>query len=279
MVGRAVITGCHHEGDRVVGCDRQDLDIADYQQVQRVLQENQPDFVINCAAWTDVDGCESDPARAETANAVGPENLSRASRSIGAGFITISTDYVFDGNKEGFYTQRDDPNPLSVYAHSKLAGERRAQLAFARTIVVRTGFIFGPGGRNFLSKFIAMAQSGAPLKAIYDSAGTPTYALDLARRLRELADIDLPGVYHIVNADGGATYKEIVEAGLADAGIETSVVPVSMYSLNRPAARPRNSSLRCLLSEKIGLGPMRSWRDAMSDFARSQVQKEVTRAS
>lgn len=279
MVGQAVTSVCREEGDQVLPFDRANLDIANAGQVQQVLGENQPDFVINCAAWTDVDGCESDPSRAEAANAFGPENLARATRSIGAGLITISTDYVFDGRKEGFYTQRDDPNPLGVYAHSKLAGERRAQLAYARTIVVRSGFIFGPGGRNFLSKFLSIAQSGKRLQAIYDSSGTPTYALDLAKRIRGLASIDLPGIYHVVNAGGGATYQEIVEAGLADAGLEASVESVSMDSLNRPALRPRNSCLSCLLSEKIGLKPLPMWRDAMSHFARSQQQAEVTRAS
>ena len=166
MVGRALVNVCRNCGDQTLVFDRQALDIANEHQVRQILDENQPDYVINCAAWTDVDGCESDPARARSANATGPENLARASRGIGAGFITISTDYVFDGNKEGFYTQRDDPNPQSVYAESKLAGERQAQLAYARSIIVRTGFIFGPGGRNFLSKFLSLAQAGKPLQAI-----------------------------------------------------------------------------------------------------------------
>ena len=272
MVGRSLANVCRNLGDQTLVFDRQALDIANEQQVQQVLNENRPDYVINCAAWTDVDGCESDPARAKSANATGPENLARASRSVGAGFITISTDYVFDGTKEGFYTQRDDPNPQSVYAESKLAGERQAQLVYARTIVVRTGFIFGPGGRNFLSKFLSLARAGKPLQAIYDSTGTPTYALDLAMRLRELATIDLPGIYHVVNAGKGATYKEIIESGLADAGVEALVEEVSMYSLKRPAARPKNSRLSCLLSEKIGLKPLPSWQDAMRDFVVSEAQ-------
>lgn len=279
MVGRSLANVCRNLGDQTLVFDRQTLDIANEQQVQQILNESQPDYVINCAAWTDVDGCESDPARAKSANATGPENLARASRSVGAGFITISTDYVFDGNKEGFYTQRDDPNPQSVYAESKLAGERQTQLTYARTIVVRTGFIFGPGGRNFLSRFLSLAKAGKPLQAIYDSTGTPTYALDLAMRLRELATIDLPGIYHVVNAGNGATYKEIIESGLADAGVEASVEAVSMYSLKRPAARPKNSRLRCLLSERIGLKPLPSWQDAMKDFVVSEVQTGAISAS
>jgi len=279
MVGRAVIDVCRESGDHLVAYDRKQLDIANRPQVEDVLRKDRPEFVINCAAWTDVDGCEFDPARAHSARAFGPENLARACRAIEAGFITISTDYVFDGRKQGFYTQRDDPNPQSIYAESKLAGERRAQMTYARTIVVRSGFIFGPGGRNFLSKFLSLAQAGKPLQAIYDSTGTPTYALDLAARLRELAQTDLPGVYHVVNAGDGATYKEIVEVGLADAGIPAAVEAVSMHDLKRPATRPQNSCLSCLLSDKIGLKPLRSWRDALNHYVLSQLRAEVSGAS
>src|SRR5436853_5066632 len=151
MVGQAVSQYCESSGDQVLSYDRQSLNIAHGVLVEAILEQEHPDAVINCAAWTDVDGCEFDPARAYAVNATGPENLARASRQVGAVLVTISTDYVFDGQKEGFYTQRDDPNPTSHYGRAKLAGERRAQLAYARTIVVRSGFIYGPGGRNFLS--------------------------------------------------------------------------------------------------------------------------------
>ena len=271
MVGRAVSHECEESGDEVLRYDHEILDIADAARVSAEVTAQGPDVVINCAAWTDVDGCEADPARAVAANANGPENLALASRKVGAGLITISTDYVFDGAKEGFYTQRDDPNPLSVYARSKLEGEHRAQLSYARSIIVRTGFIFGPGGRNYLSTFVSRARLGEPLKAIFDSAGTPTYALDLAKSLRELALLDLPGIYHVVNSGPGATYREIVEVGLADAGVSAVVEPIATCSLSRPAARPQNCRLRCLFSEKVGLSPIRFWRNALNDFVRSQL--------
>jgi dTDP-4-dehydrorhamnose reductase len=240
------------------------------------LAQRRPDFVINCAAWTDVDGCESDPKRAFSANADGPENLATSCRAIDAGLVTVSTDYVFDGKKEGFYTQRDDPNPQSVYAKSKLDGERRAQNACARTTVVRTGFVFGPGGKNFLSVILEMARKGELLKAITDSTGTPTYALDLAERMREVALRDLPGIYHVVSAGEGTTYETFVRATLEEANIQADVETVLTDSLKRPAPRPKNSRLRCLLSPEIGLSPMRSWRDALSHFVAQQSRAEVS---
>jgi dTDP-4-dehydrorhamnose reductase len=170
--------------------------------------------------------------------------------------------------KVGFYTQRDDPNPLSVYGKSKLEGERRAQTACSRTTIVRTGWIFGPGGTNFLSRVIELSERGMRLNAISDSWGTPTYAADLAKRLRELADLDLPGFYHVVNAGDGSTYYDFARESLEQAGLDPSIVaPISAATLTRPAPRPRNSRLRCLLSEALGLEPMRSWKQCLTEFA------------
>src|SRR5947207_15778517 len=160
LVGRAVVSHCSTQGERILAFDRGGLDIADESKVDAVFDRERPDVIINCGAWTDVDGCELEPERAQNINARGPELLALACRRIGALLITISTDYVFDGEKDGFYTQRDQPNPLSKYAMSKLAGEQRAQQAWARTIVVRSGYIFGEGGTNFLSTFLARTQSG-----------------------------------------------------------------------------------------------------------------------
>jgi dTDP-4-dehydrorhamnose reductase len=280
MVGQAVSQYCESSGDEVLSYDRQSLNIADGVMVEAILEKDRPDAVINCAAWTDVDGCEFDPARAHAVNATGPENLANASRRVGAVLVTISTDYVFDGKKEGFYTQRDAPNPESVYGVSKLAGERRAQQAHARTIVVRTGFVFGPGGKNFLSTVLDRARRGEQLRAISDAYGTPTYSRHLAMRLRELAQMDLPGFFHVVNAGEGASYEEFARAALKTAEYPpVSIETVTMGSLERPAPRPKNSRLKCLLSEAIGLEPLPSWLEALRDFAAVDTDKEIAASS
>lgn len=268
MVGKAVTQICEEAGDRVSALDRRHLDITDSQQTRQALESLRPDVVINCAAWTDVDGCEHDHVRARQVNAIGPENLARAAEQVNAGLVTISTDYVFDGLKDGFYTQQDTPNPESVYAQAKLEGEKRAQLANTRCMVVRTGFIFGKSGRNFLSTVIDRARNGERVKAIRDSWGTPTYALDLAVQLRNLALLNHPGVYHIVNSGEGASYEEFTRVALEAAGLsDVEVEAISVESLRRPAPRPRNSRLRCLISLKAGLPPMRIWQVAVRDFA------------
>ena len=267
MVGRSVTEHCRSCGDQVFPYDHRGLDISDADLVEHEIASVKPDTVINCAAWTDVDGCERDPDRALAANAEGPENLARASRQAGAVFVTISTDYVFDGEKEGFYTQRDDPNPQSIYGKAKLAGERRAQLASARTIVVRSGFIYGPGGRNFLSTAAERLRRGEQVGAIADAWGTPTYSVHLASQLRNLAQLDLPGTYHIVNSGEGSSYEEFVRLILQELGSDPSLAQsVLSNTLNRPAPRPRNSRLQCLFSEAIGLSPLPPWRAAVREF-------------
>lgn len=268
MVGRAVVEHCKARGDEVAAHDHNSLDITDKDAVARAFKRSSPGAVINCAAWTDVDGCESDHERAFAVNAHAVETLALSSRRAGAVFVTISTDYVFDGTKEDFYTQRDDPNPESVYGAAKLEGERRAQAASARTVVVRSGWIFGRWGTNFLSTIIERARRGEPLKAISDSYGTPTYASDLAARLRELALLDIPGVYHVVNDGAGVSYEEFTRAALKAAGCaEVVVEAVLMDTLRRPAPRPRNSRLRCLLSDGLKLPALPHWERALKVFA------------
>ena len=267
MVGRAVSDHCRSIGDLVLSYDHQALNIGDPDCVVHTLESDKPEVVINCAAWTDVDGCEFDKERAHMANARGPEVLALACRQLGALLITISTDYVFDGEKDGFYTQRDQPNPLGVYGASKLDGERRAQTAWARTIIVRSGYIFGAGGTNFLSTVVERARRREHLKAINDSFGTPTYAPHLAQRLRRLAELDLPGVFHIVSAGEGVSFDTFARTALDIGGLDDELLEsVSLASLNRPAPRPRNSRLSCLLSAAVGLDPMPLWTDALHDF-------------
>lgn len=267
MLGSALVAHCAAQGGDVAGFDHNTLDITDKSKLDIAVERERPDALINCAAWTDVDGCEVDRERADKVNALGPELLALACRRIGAQLITISTDYVFDGEKEGFYTQRDHPNPQSVYGASKLDGERRAQIAWADTLVVRSGYLFGSGGTNFLSTVVARARGGEQLRAISDSFGTPTYAAHLARQLFRLSQIDIPGIYHVVNAGEGTSFEGFARYALKAAGLNDDLLQgVTLGSLKRPAPRPRNSRLRCVLSAAIGLNPLPFWQDAVREL-------------
>lgn len=268
MVAKATIDYCNSIGDEVLALTRQELDISERQTVFDLFEREKPEAVLNCAAYTNVDGAEENEKLCYKANAIGVENLALASKQQNAAFVTISTDYVFDGKKPGFYTQRDTPNPLeSVYSKSKFEGELRARNAYARSIIVRSGWIFGEGGTNFLSVLDKLLAEGKAIKAIEDSFGTPTYAGDLARRLRELAELDLPCVYHVTNTGEGTSYKGFAEKVCEIKNIDANLLEgVSNDSLKRLAPRPANSKLRCLFSKNLGLSPLQNWEKALSEF-------------
>ncbi|MBA3599795.1 MAG: dTDP-4-dehydrorhamnose reductase [Acidobacteria bacterium] len=267
MVAKAAIDYCQSIGDQVVALTRQELDITDAEQVEATLLREKFEAIINCAAYTDVDGAETNQEICYRTNAVAVENLALASRKIDAAFVTISTDYVFDGAKKDFYTQRDTPNPQGVYAQSKLEGEILARNAYARSIIVRSGWIYGAGGTNFLSVIDKLLAEGKSIKAISDSYGTPTASKDLASRLRELAELDLPAVYHATNAGSGTSYFGFAKKICEIKGFDRNLVEsVSVNDLKRPAPRPVSSKLACLFGEKLGLSPLRNWEKALEEF-------------
>lgn len=270
MVARALAKHCRSIGDDVTALSRAEFDISNAETASAIIADARPDAVINCAAFTNVDGAESAETECYAANAFGVENLAIACRNADSGFVTISTDYVFDGTNTGFYTQRDTPAPQGVYGRSKLEGEIRARNAYARSIVVRSGWIYGSGGTNFLSVMHKLLSEGRNIKAISDSYGTPTFAGDLAERLRELAELDLPGIFHATNSGSGTTYFGFAEEVCRIGGFDVNLVEnVLSDSLTRPAPRPKSSKLACLFSERLGLNPMPEWRTALAGFTAS----------
>lgn len=267
MVARATAAYCRLLGDEVFALTRAELDISDQFQVFELFERERFAAVINCAAYTDVDGSETNENECFAANVAGVENLAHAAKKIDCALVTISTDYVFDGTKSGFYTQRDTPNPQGVYAQAKFLGENLAHRAYARTIIVRSGWIYGHGGTNFLSVMHNLLAAGKSIKAIHDSYGTPTFADDLARRLRELAGLDLPCIYHVTNAGDGTSYAGFAEKVCEIAGFDRRLLePAAAATLKRPAPRPASSKLACLFSERLGLAPLPHWEDALRRF-------------
>jgi len=270
MVARAVARHSILIGDHVMALDRSGLDITDRSAIDLVLYSAKPEAVINCAAYTDVDGAESEGDRCYAANTLAVRDLAEACGRSGARFVTISSDYVFDGRKEGFYTESDEPNPLGVYGKSKLEGERLALSANPASVVVRSGWIYGHGGKNFLSVMHRLLSDGKAIKAIGDSYGTPTYADDLAARLRDLAGLEVSGVIHVTNGGKGTSYLGFAEAVCEAGGFERSLLdPVSSDQLKRPAPRPQNSRLASERGREVPSGPLPDWRDALSRFLSS----------
>ncbi|MBK9162982.1 MAG: dTDP-4-dehydrorhamnose reductase [Acidobacteria bacterium] len=266
MVARAAREYCESIGDEVHAFARAELDIADADAVRQTIERLRPDAILNCAAFTDVDGAEAQVEACYAANVEGVRNLARSAADFDARFVTISTDYVFSGEKEGLYTEDDLPEPKGVYAVSKFEGELAAAEANPEAVVVRSGWIYGRGGTNFLSVMHRLLGEGKAIKAISDSYGTPTYAGDLARRMRELAASDFTGVIHVTNAGEGTSYsgfaKKLAELGGFDASL---IEDVSGETLKRPAPRPKSSKLGSVREVK-SLGALPDWEDALKRF-------------
>lgn len=259
---------------RVVALTHQELDITRERDVMSTVERERPDYVINCVATADVDRCEREPDWAYAVNAEGPRLLARACREAGAELVHVSTDYVFDGSKAGFYTQQDEPNPISVYGESKLAGEQAVRQELERSYVVRTSWLFGHGGKNFGSRVIDYARGGGRLMGVTDQTSIPTYAPDLARRIVEIIGLGANELYQVTST-GVTSWYDFALAALVLAGLgETHIEPVTRASLSQQAPRPMNSAMRCLASEKLGLEPLRHWREALEDFVGELKKRE-----
>jgi dTDP-4-dehydrorhamnose reductase len=270
LLGRNMTDRLLHSGWRVVALTHPELDITGEDDVRRSVESARPDFVINCVATADVDRCEREPDWAFAVNESGPRFLARACRESGAEMIHVSTDYVFDGSKPGFYTQEDEPNPISVYGKSKLAGEFAVREEAEKFYIIRTSWLFGTGGKNFGSRVIEYARNGSPLKGVNDQTSIPTYAPDAAARIQQIIERGAHGLYHVTST-GVATWYEFAKVALELAGHgDVPITEVRRAELNQLAPRPHNSAMRCLVSEKLGLAPMRHWRDTLSEFVREQ---------
>jgi dTDP-4-dehydrorhamnose reductase len=247
----------------VVELDRSGCDLADRHSVEQAVAASGPAAVINCAAWTDVDGCEGDPARAVLVNALGVRHLAVACARSGAHLVHVSTDYVFPGDKAGPYDEWDEPGPRSVYGRSKLGGEREVARHAGSWAIARTSWVFGRRGRNFVDTIVGRAREGAPLRVVDDQRGCPTYAPDLAGALARLAVERRPGLFHVTN-QGACTWHELATAALELAGLDPTVVgTMTTAELGRPAPRPANSVLSGAAWTAAGLPPLRCWRDAL----------------
>lgn len=230
------------ESDDVVACDHAALDVADRDAVLQAIPTVGPDAVVHAAAWTDVDGCESDPDRAMAVNALGTRHVAEAARKAGAWLCHVSTDYVFDGRAERPYLEWDRPNPLSAYGRSKLGGELEVG---PDATVVRTSWVAGRHGRNFVKTILRRASAGDPLVVIDDQWGCPTFTAELAGMIRRLVAERRPGLHHVTN-QGVTTWYQLAREVVTAAGIDPAVVsPVAAADLRpaRPAPRPRWSVL------------------------------------
>ena len=267
MLGRDLqpILSDRHE---VIGRDLHDLDITDPVRTEEEIRLLRPEVVINTAAFTDVDGCESQRGRAFSINAEGAGHVAHACRKAGAHLIHLSTDYVFDGTSQVPYSEETPPNPINVYGESKLQGEEAVQEAGENHLILRTAWLYGKHGKNFVDTILRLASQQEELRVVDDQQGSPTFTRDLSRAIAQLLDKEVRGILNVTNSGSCSWFqfaKKIVEARPI-AGRKIRVVPISSSELNRPARRPSNSLLDCSRFQKLTGDKMRPWGDALRDY-------------
>lgn len=272
---RVLVTGAHGQlgrdltshltDDEVHATDLAHLDISDRAAVTGLVRELRPEWVINVAAFNDVDGAESAQAQAFAINAVGPGNLADSAAAIGAGIVHISSDFVFDGTKGSPYNENDRPNPLSVYGRSKYEGDLRVLNSKASAIVLRTAWLYGIHGKNFVKAILERAKVGTPLEVVSDQIGSPTYTRDLAAAISGVIRTPARGLFHVTNA-GACSRFELAKA-IVRGAIE--VRPITTAASGRRASRPANAPLTSVRWEAAGLMPLRPWQAALNDFLAS----------
>jgi dTDP-4-dehydrorhamnose reductase len=249
-------------GFEVEALDHVGLDVSDRRQVSGMLARLHPDWIVNCAAFTDVDGAERDQDAAFAVNAAAPGYLAEAAARTGAAILHVSTDYVFDGRKGAAYDETDFPKPLSVYGRTKLEGEERVLAWGARACVLRTAWLYGRGGDNFVKAILAAARRGGPLRVVADQVGSPTSTTDLAGAIDLLLRRPAFGLFHVVNQGAVSRYDQ----ARAIVGDAVEVIPISSAQAGRAAPRPANSALISVRWQAAGFPALRPWRDALSEF-------------
>jgi len=250
----------------VVALGRAELDITDAAACAARLDEIRPDVVLNAAAATNVDACESAEAEAMRVNGEGPGNLAEACRARRLLLVHYSTDYVFDGLKPEPYVEDDPPSPQGVYARSKLLGETRVRERAPEHLVLRISWVFGAGGRNFVRTIVGAARTGPALRVVDDQRGSPSYTRDLALQTRRMVEAGCRGLYHVTNS-GACTWYELAVQSIAWAGITgVEVTPVTTGEFPRPAPRPANSVLANARLAREGWPLLRPWSDAAREY-------------
>ncbi|MGI8460107.1 MAG: dTDP-4-dehydrorhamnose reductase [Solirubrobacterales bacterium] len=262
MLGSDLVPALDQRGHDVVALTRRDLDILDRAAVERAISAHRPDTVINCAAWTDVDGAEAVEAEASKLNDEAAAMLAAAAHGAGAKFAFISTDYVFDGKRGAPYVESDPTNPLQAYGRSKLGGETSVAVANPRSFVVRSSWLFGRNGRNFVETMLALGDSEPEVLVVSDQVGCPTYTVHLAAALAALVEGEDFGVRHVAGG-GECSWFEFAQEIFDQSGSRTRVMAGTTEMLARPARRPAYSVLRSERGDPIELPP---WRESLAEY-------------
>lgn len=273
MLGHALVAALPQQ-HTVTGVDLPDFDIANLSALKSAVSSHHPDLVINAAGYTDVDGCETNPEQAFAVNSSGPRNLAAVCGEQGIPLVHISTDYIFDGTSSEPYKESDSPNPQSIYGKSKLLGEQHVRELTNKHYIIRTSWLFGGHGKNFVATMLRLAAERDEIGVVNDQVGSPTYTCDLAKAILELIMEPAYGTYHITNSGACSWYEFTLEI-FRQAGIkDVKVKPITTEEINRPAPRPKYSVLDNRMWRLAGKRPLRHYREALRDYLKSLAKEE-----
>jgi dTDP-4-dehydrorhamnose reductase len=272
MLGRDVMLAAGNAGHDVVGFGHTELDIVDAAAVEKRFDLARPDVVINCAAWTDVDGAEEAEEAAFAVNGTGAGNVAGAAAKIGASVVYISSDYIFDGAKGAPYVETDQPAPISAYGRTKLAGEEATAAANKRHFIVRSSWLFGIGGGNFVETMLRLADTQNEVLVVRDQVGSPTYTWHLAHGLVRLIEGIEFGTHHMAAA-GHCSWYEFAREIFEQAKVECKVLSGTTEMMGRPAPRP---ALSALISGRRHAIELPTWQDGLAGYlAQRKTEREA----
>ena len=251
----------------VAGIDIEDADISRLEETREVIREKRPEFIVHCAAYTNVDGCEVEVDLSYRVNAIGTRNVALCATELDVPLLYISTDFVFNGRKRSPYREYDHPDPINEYGYGKLAGEFFVRHLHGKFYIIRTAWLYGSRGKNFVDTVLKIAGREGKLRVVNDQFGSPTYTRDLSEKLAELiAKESGYGIYHITNS-GSCSWCDFARRILVTAGLRDVILgPITSEELERAARRPPNSVLENRALKQEGLEPLRPWEEALSEY-------------
>lgn len=262
MLGQALVHQWHV--DEVIGLGSSDADLRNPDQVGAAVEAAKPDWIVLAAAYTDVDGCEINPTLASSINTQGAVNVAKAAAHFGAKLLFVSTDYVFDGKKTAPYETTDPRNPINAYGRSKADAEHKILSVLPECCIVRTSWLFGPGGKSFPDTILKLAETRPEIKVVNDQRGSPTYTRDLAEAIVKLCHAEARGIVHCTNSRD-CTWFDFATEILRQAGKTTRVRSTSSDEFVRPAERPKFSVLSPVSLDAYGI-VMRPWQDTLPEY-------------
>jgi dTDP-4-dehydrorhamnose reductase len=273
QLGKELVGIFTNEGFETYGYTRNQLDITNQKQVQEILYKIKPDIILHSAAFTKVDLAELEPEKAYAINAYGTRNIAVASQELKSKLVYLSTDYVFDGSGTEPYNEFSITSPLSVYGKSKLAGEEIVKAMHSKYFIVRTSWVFGKYGSNFVKTMMQLGKERTEISVVEDQIGSPTYTFDLARCILELVHTKKYGIYHITNS-GQCSWYEFAKTIFEELGMDVQVNPCTSSDFPRPAPRPAYSVLRNMSLNIEGIKGLRSWECSLKDFIKT-IRNEI----